>query len=190
MRTDLLSCDLGTVVNISGYGMQVESDGPTDLRVGQKRGVAVRWSGYRIAVKCRVAWVTRTKSGRTAVGLAFDGISPRLRAALEHLARFGFVPEAGEVTGNGGEGAPPVRRSKKSPPDYYRLLGVPAGATAAEVRGAYYRLAQQHHPDASRAPDAPRMFQSLAEAYRTLRDPEARRQYDALRHAAAEVGVG
>lgn len=188
LTTDMLSCDLGDVVDISGHGMRVASPGRHDARAGQERTVAIRWSGYRVAVKCRVAWVARKKSG-TAVGLTFDGVSPRLRAALEHLGRFGFMPGFEESGGTDGGGAVSTPRPKKSLPDYYLLLGVGAGATAAEVRRAYYRLAQKHHPDASRDPDAAGRFQSLAEAYRTLRDPEARRRYDASREEAAAVAA-
>lgn len=189
LATDLLTCDLGDVVDISGHGMRVELPGRADARAGQERKVAIRWPGYRVSVKCRVAWVARRKSGGTAVGLAFDGISPRLRSALEHLGRFGFMSGFGESGGTGGADAPPTQRPRKSLPDYYRLLGVGAGAASDEVRRAYYRLAQTHHPDASRDPDAAKTFQLLAEAYRTLRDPEARRRYDASREAAAETAV-
>ncbi|MBA2633228.1 MAG: DnaJ domain-containing protein, partial [Chloroflexi bacterium] len=31
--------------------------------------------------------------------------------------------------------------------DYYDVLGVPRGADDAEIKRAFRRLAQQHHPD-------------------------------------------
>ena len=33
--------------------------------------------------------------------------------------------------------------------DYYQVLGVAKNATAAEIKKAYRKLAQQHHPDAN-----------------------------------------
>ncbi|MBE0605703.1 MAG: DnaJ domain-containing protein, partial [Deltaproteobacteria bacterium] len=31
--------------------------------------------------------------------------------------------------------------------DYYKILGVPEGASAEEIRKAFRRLAKKHHPD-------------------------------------------
>jgi curved DNA-binding protein len=64
--------------------------------------------------------------------------------------------------------------------DYYAALGVERGATADEIRKAYRRLAQKHHPDVSKEPDAEARFKEIAEAYQTLKDPEKRAAYDAL----------
>ena len=63
-------------------------------------------------------------------------------------------------------------------PDLYALLGVSRGATTAELRRAYRRLALAHHPDRAGAASAP-LFARIAEAYRMLADPTARAAYDA-----------
>jgi molecular chaperone DnaJ len=63
--------------------------------------------------------------------------------------------------------------------DYYDVLGVGRGATAAELKKAYRKLALQYHPD--RNPDDPNAaerFKEAAEAYQVLSDPERRRLYD------------
>jgi curved DNA-binding protein len=64
--------------------------------------------------------------------------------------------------------------------DYYAALGVERGASPDEIKKAYRRLAQKHHPDVSKEPDAEARFKEIAEAYQTLKDPEKRAAYDAL----------
>jgi curved DNA-binding protein len=64
--------------------------------------------------------------------------------------------------------------------DYYAALGVERGASADEIKKAYRRLAQKHHPDVSKEPGAEAKFKEIAEAYQTLKDPEKRAAYDAL----------
>jgi molecular chaperone DnaJ len=71
--------------------------------------------------------------------------------------------------------------------DYYAVLGIGVGATAAEVRRAYRRLARTYSPDVNLwEPAATRLFQEIAEAYRVLGDPAARALYD--RHGAVARG--
>lgn len=64
-------------------------------------------------------------------------------------------------------------------PDHYEMLGVNRKATIDEIRRSYRRLALHIHPDRSSAPDAAERFTRLTQAYEVLRDPAARRQYDA-----------
>jgi curved DNA-binding protein CbpA len=67
--------------------------------------------------------------------------------------------------------------------DYYALLGLPPGASAAEIQQAFHRLAKQIHPDRNpeRSAWATERFQALNEAYHVLGDPELRREYDRQR---------
>jgi curved DNA-binding protein len=64
--------------------------------------------------------------------------------------------------------------------DYYAALGVQRDADAETIKKAYRKLARQHHPDVSRAPEAEARFKEVAQAYATLKDPEKRAAYDAL----------
>src|SRR5688572_25682724 len=64
--------------------------------------------------------------------------------------------------------------------DYYSALGVERGASAAEIKKAYRRLAQKYHPDVSKEADAEARFKEIAEAWQTLKDPEKRAAYDQL----------
>ncbi len=66
------------------------------------------------------------------------------------------------------------------PGSHYELLGVTEKATPDRIRAAYRRAVQQCHPD--RFQDDPRAeahFKELTLAYKVLRDPRARREYDA-----------
>jgi len=62
--------------------------------------------------------------------------------------------------------------------DYYRLLGVHAGASQRAIRSAYRRLARQYHPDMAKGEDAARQFLLIREAYEVLSDPKKREQFN------------
>ncbi len=56
------------------------------------------------------------------------------------------------------------------PPDPYRTLGVAASATDAELRAAYRRLVQLHHPDHNGgSQESARRFEEVQEAYAEAR---------------------
>ena len=63
--------------------------------------------------------------------------------------------------------------------DFYVILGVERGATLADVKRAYKRLARKYHPDINPGDRmAAAQFRQIAEAYETLSDPDRRRRYD------------
>jgi curved DNA-binding protein len=64
--------------------------------------------------------------------------------------------------------------------DYYAALGVGRSASPDEIKKAYRKLAQKHHPDVSKEAGAEDRFKEIAAAYQTLKDPEKRAAYDAL----------
>jgi molecular chaperone DnaJ len=66
--------------------------------------------------------------------------------------------------------------------DYYAALGVSKSATAAEVKKAYRKLAQQHHPDRNKGDaSAEEKFKEVSEAYSVLSDEAKRKEYDEAR---------
>jgi molecular chaperone DnaJ len=70
--------------------------------------------------------------------------------------------------------------------DYYQVLGVAKNATAAEIKKAYRKLAQQHHPDANPGnTQAEDRFKEISAAYDVLGDEAKRKQYDQVREMAA-----
>lgn len=63
--------------------------------------------------------------------------------------------------------------------DPYQVLGVPKGASQAEVKKAYRRLAKKLHPDANKDdPKAAAQFAELNAAYEILGDEDKRKQFD------------
>src|SRR5918993_185852 len=63
--------------------------------------------------------------------------------------------------------------------DLYALLGLAPGASIADIKRAYRRLARRYHPGINpgdRAAEA--LFHRITEAYETLGDPARRQQYD------------
>ncbi len=70
--------------------------------------------------------------------------------------------------------------------DYYEVLGVQRDADEGEIKRAFRRLAQQHHPDVDRNDGAEQRFKELNEAYRVLSDRQRRSAYDMFGHAGVE----
>jgi curved DNA-binding protein len=64
--------------------------------------------------------------------------------------------------------------------DYYASLGLERGASDADIKKAYRKLAHKYHPDVSKEAGAEARFKEIAEAYQTLKDPEKRAAYDRL----------
>lgn len=76
--------------------------------------------------------------------------------------------------------------------DYYGVLGVPKGASQAEIKKAYRKLAQRHHPDANKGDkEAEERFKEVSAAYDVLGNEKKRAEYDRARElGAAGAGFG
>ena len=78
-----------------------------------------------------------------------------------------------------------------SAPSHYDRLGLPATASAEDLRQAFRLLSKRYHPDTSSLPvvEAEAAFLALQNAYGVLSDPEQRRRYDALLQARAQLNA-
>ncbi|GGD79613.1 J domain-containing protein [Croceicoccus mobilis] len=71
--------------------------------------------------------------------------------------------------------------------DYYEVLKVNPRCDARVLELAYHHFAKMYHPD-NRETSDPRKFSEVIEAYRVLRDPQRRSEYD-RRYQAGEPRV-
>ena len=61
----------------------------------------------------------------------------------------------------------------------YDVLGVKKGASAAEIKSAFRKLAKKHHPDANKDdPKAAARFAEVNSANEILGDEDKRKQFD------------
>jgi molecular chaperone DnaJ len=77
--------------------------------------------------------------------------------------------------------------------DFYKTLGVDEKASEDQIRRAYRKLAQKHHPDRNPGDkNAEERMKDIAEAYDVLSDSKKRQEYDQIRRfgAAGPGGPG
>ena len=65
--------------------------------------------------------------------------------------------------------------------DPYEVLGIPAGASAPEIKAVYRQLARTFHPDVNADEEAIEHFREITEAFLILSDPARRKAYDRQR---------
>ncbi len=71
------------------------------------------------------------------------------------------------------------------PEDFYKVLGVKRDASKADIKRAYRKLAQEHHPDKG---GDEKKFKKANEAYEVLSDDQKRAHYDQFGSAAPHSG--
>ncbi len=75
--------------------------------------------------------------------------------------------------------------------DYYEVLGLQKGASDADIKKAYRKLAKQYHPDLNPDnPEAAEKFKEVNEANEVLSDPDKRAKYDQFGFAGVDPSYG
>src|SRR5207237_6173780 len=71
--------------------------------------------------------------------------------------------------------------------DFHQVLGVPKNASASDIKKAYRKLAQKHHPDANAGnKEAEDRFKEISAAYGVIGDEDKRKSYDRVREMGAQ----
>ncbi len=75
--------------------------------------------------------------------------------------------------------------------DYYEVLGIDKGASAADIKKAYRKQAKKYHPDVNtNNKEAEAKFKEVNEAYEVLSNQQKKAQYDQFGHAAFDQNGG
>jgi molecular chaperone DnaJ len=75
--------------------------------------------------------------------------------------------------------------------NYYEILGVDKNASDQEIKKAFRRAAQKHHPDKHKGDkDMEQKFKDINEAYQVLSDQQKRQNYDQFGSADGPGGFG
>ncbi len=75
--------------------------------------------------------------------------------------------------------------------DYYEVLGVQKGASDADIKKAFRKMAKEYHPDLHPGDkEAEKHFKEVNEAYEVLSDPQKKARYDQFGHAGVDPNFG
>ena len=137
------------------------ADGPLPLLLGQPdllcEGVQVAHQRHHDLAQARASGLVEARHHAAVIS---SGVVGELWWGVSDMCRFS-LGYRGRSLPSGDDGA------LANP---YQTLGVAASATDAELRAAYRRLVQLHHPDHNGgSPESARRFEEVQEAYAEVR---------------------
>ena len=86
LRCELLTCDLGQVVNMSASGLRVRCDESAEVELGAEVELTLRLLDEKLPVKVKVEWINK-EDPHHEVGFEFIEATPELAFNLMSLAR-------------------------------------------------------------------------------------------------------
>lgn len=172
--TNVISCMLGKVVDLSSAGMRITAPKVPPLGIGDMVRLELSSPRDTLVVVGRIVRLARNGPVYD-IGVEFQQVAPEVAAALESLARFGCIKGKRPAAEPGNIGG--ISASAQLA-DLYEILGVEREATLEEIHRAFRDLARKSHPDLNPSAEAQAKFIQLHKAYDVLRDPEKRRSYD------------
>lgn len=137
----------------------------------KERANAVRF--YRLARESVEGYEGYARQAASLLGEGSPVLEDLLEALLMiatvdgmHAAEITFLEKVAEIMGFSAEkwAAIKARHVSLAPGDPHKVLGVAPGASAAEIRAAYRKLARAHHPDLHMAQGTPPEFIRVSEA--------------------------
>jgi|SRR5687767_7801115 len=171
--TKVITCSLGEVVDLSAGGIRLRGKGKAPVCRGQIIPMSLHAHDSQVTIKARAVHIRRVGLRTWEAGFAFVDLRPQLAIDIDNLGKTGEIPRWTYV-------APKMVRAEATLPDYYKTLAVKPTARWEQIRVSFHQLAKKYHPDANPDPSATEHFQSLIEAYKVLKDPDKRKQYDIL----------
>jgi len=171
--TNVITCSLGDVVDISAGGIRLRGRGKMPVCRGQIIPLALKAHDSETQTKARVVHIRRVGLRTWEAGFAFVDLRPSLVNDIENLGRTGEIPHWTYI--------PPRHvKAEASLPDYYGALGLKQSATLEDIRKNFHTRAKKFHPDVNPDPAVAGKFMKMLEAYKILKDPDKRKKYDLL----------
>ena len=171
--TNVISCSLGDVVDISAGGIRLRGRGKMPVCRGQIIPLSLKAHDSETQTKARVVHIRRVGLRTWEAGFAFVDLRPSLVNDIENLGRTGEIPHWTYI--------PPRQvKAEASLPDYYGALGLKQSASLDDIRKTFHARAKKYHPDVNPDPAVAGKFMKMLEAYKVLKDPDKRKRYDIL----------